>query len=242
VRWYFFRRAEIGMTASGPSVWTGRALQAENDDLEMIGLALLYPAPKERLCSWPSWIIRARSISFATRPRRPEGPPDHERAGETFSPFLLVPTRRPRRESQLLLSGQTGHQTAHRISGTRLVAFDPLPTYGEGPPRAGSHSMPQPPLSTSIIRKLLRRSAADNFNKAQTARQLRIARSSARKYIGAFKRSSLTLREIDSIPRGKLIALLFPSSKYRTPSRRKLQLLACLPSIHTRIEIGGLSC
>src|SRR6516225_6779632 len=24
----------------GPSVWTGRALQAENDDLEMIGLAL----------------------------------------------------------------------------------------------------------------------------------------------------------------------------------------------------------
>ena len=25
-------------------VWTGRALQAECDDLEMIGLALLYPA------------------------------------------------------------------------------------------------------------------------------------------------------------------------------------------------------
>jgi hypothetical protein len=30
--------------------------------------------------------IRARSISFASRPRRPYGPPDHERAGETFSP------------------------------------------------------------------------------------------------------------------------------------------------------------
>ena len=29
---------------SGPSVWTGRALQAESDDLEVIGLALLYPA------------------------------------------------------------------------------------------------------------------------------------------------------------------------------------------------------
>ena len=28
--------------------------------------------------------ICARSISFTTRPRRPEGPPDHERAGETF--------------------------------------------------------------------------------------------------------------------------------------------------------------
>ena len=30
--------------------------------------------------------IRARSISFASRPRRPYVPPDHERAGETFSP------------------------------------------------------------------------------------------------------------------------------------------------------------
>src|SRR5258708_3095169 len=27
-----------------PTVWTGRALQAESDDLEVIGLALLYPA------------------------------------------------------------------------------------------------------------------------------------------------------------------------------------------------------
>jgi hypothetical protein len=33
--------------------------------------------------------IRTRSISFASRPRRPYGPPDHERAGETFSPSLL---------------------------------------------------------------------------------------------------------------------------------------------------------
>ena len=28
----------------GPSVWTGRALQAENGDLGKVGLALLYPA------------------------------------------------------------------------------------------------------------------------------------------------------------------------------------------------------
>jgi hypothetical protein len=33
-----------GMSGNGPSVWTGRALQAENDDLEKVGLALLYPA------------------------------------------------------------------------------------------------------------------------------------------------------------------------------------------------------
>ena len=30
----------------GPTVWTGRALQAKNDDLEKVGLALLYPAPE----------------------------------------------------------------------------------------------------------------------------------------------------------------------------------------------------
>ena len=74
------------MTAYGPSVWTGRALQAESDDLEVIGLALLYPALERTFRFLAIMDIRARSISFATRPRRPEGPPDHERAGETFSP------------------------------------------------------------------------------------------------------------------------------------------------------------
>jgi len=38
------------MSAHGPSVWTGRALQAENDDLEMIGLAHLYPALEWNVC------------------------------------------------------------------------------------------------------------------------------------------------------------------------------------------------
>ena len=33
--------------------------------------------------------IRALSISFSTRPRRPKGPPDYERAGETFFPCPL---------------------------------------------------------------------------------------------------------------------------------------------------------
>jgi hypothetical protein len=39
-----------GMSESGPSVWTGRALQAEGDDLELIGLALLYPALEWNVC------------------------------------------------------------------------------------------------------------------------------------------------------------------------------------------------
>ena len=39
------------MSVPGTSVWTGRALQAGSDDLEIIGLALLYPALE--------WSVRA---------------------------------------------------------------------------------------------------------------------------------------------------------------------------------------
>ena len=42
-------RAEY--VANDPTVWTGRALQAESDDLEKIGLALLYPALERRVCA-----------------------------------------------------------------------------------------------------------------------------------------------------------------------------------------------
>src|ERR1700674_2315224 len=36
--------------ASGTTVWTGRALQVRSDDLETIGLALLYPALEWNVC------------------------------------------------------------------------------------------------------------------------------------------------------------------------------------------------
>jgi hypothetical protein len=38
------------MSTHGPSVWTGRALQAKNDDMEVLGLALLYPALERNVC------------------------------------------------------------------------------------------------------------------------------------------------------------------------------------------------
>jgi hypothetical protein len=41
----------LGDSHFGTSVWTGRALQAECDDLEMIGLALLYPALERSFCA-----------------------------------------------------------------------------------------------------------------------------------------------------------------------------------------------
>jgi transposase len=101
--------------------------------------------------------------------------------------------------------------------------------------------MPQPHLPAHKIRKLLHRYAAGNLNKAQTATTLRIARSTATRYIDAFKKSYLSVSEIDRLPRAKLVALLFPNSPLSTSSQRKLRLLARLPLIHSRIELDGLS-
>src|SRR5580700_1539502 len=70
--------------------------------------------------------IRARSISFATRPRRPDGPPDRERAGETFL-HLLFPTRRPRRESRLLPSG-SAQAVSRPLGELERVHFRLLPS------------------------------------------------------------------------------------------------------------------
>jgi hypothetical protein len=66
-----FSRTIERTSGLGPSVWTGRALQAENDDVELMGLALLYPALDGTFVFLAIMDIRARSISLATRPRRP---------------------------------------------------------------------------------------------------------------------------------------------------------------------------
>jgi hypothetical protein len=52
------------MSHLGTFVWTGRALQAGFDDLEMIGLALLYPALERALVLPAIMDIRAHPISF----------------------------------------------------------------------------------------------------------------------------------------------------------------------------------
>jgi hypothetical protein len=77
------------MSAAGPSVWTGRALQAESDDLERLVLRFCIRPVDGAFELLAIMDIRARSISFASRPRRPDGPPDHERAGETFLHLLF---------------------------------------------------------------------------------------------------------------------------------------------------------
>ena len=81
--------AAVHESVHGPSVWTGRALQAENDDLEKLVLRFCIRPTDGAFELLAIMDIRARSISFTSRPQRPYGPPDHERAGETFSPSPL---------------------------------------------------------------------------------------------------------------------------------------------------------
>jgi transposase len=101
--------------------------------------------------------------------------------------------------------------------------------------------MPAAPLSGHKIRQLLLRYCAGHFNKAQTANQLKIARSTATKYLNAFKHSTLTLSDIEHAHRHKLVTLLFPSCKNSIRSDRKVALIDRFESVHLRIENDGLS-
>ena len=52
----------------GLTVWTGRALQAENGELAVFGLAHLYPALDGAFIPLAIMDIRAHPISFSERP------------------------------------------------------------------------------------------------------------------------------------------------------------------------------
>jgi DNA-binding transcriptional regulator LsrR (DeoR family) len=64
--------------------------------------------------------------------------------------------------------------------------------------------MPQIPLPAYKIRRLFQLCLIDNVSRNQTARRLRIARSSVRKYVEALRRSALTLSDIKHADRAEL--------------------------------------
>ena len=79
--------AAMHESGCGPSVWTGRALQAESSEWQWLVLRFCIRPLGGADRSWPSWIsARVRSHS-EIGPRRPVGSPDHERDGERF-PFF----------------------------------------------------------------------------------------------------------------------------------------------------------
>ena len=85
--------------AYGTSVWTGRALQARFDDLEVIGIALLYPALEWNVCV-PGHHGHPRASDLILG-KALKGRLCHQITDATARPFLhlLTPARRPRRES-----------------------------------------------------------------------------------------------------------------------------------------------
>ena len=74
------------MTLLGPSVWTGRALQAERNDLKSWSCGSVSGLFAEPLSSWPSWIsARVRSHSRLG----PEGQKGHLIANALARPFSI---------------------------------------------------------------------------------------------------------------------------------------------------------
>jgi hypothetical protein len=82
----FAEKSDSPCTAGTVHTWPicMGALQVESDDLEKLVLRFCIRPIDGAVELLAIMDIRARSISFTTRPRRPYGPPDHERAGETF--------------------------------------------------------------------------------------------------------------------------------------------------------------
>jgi transposase len=101
--------------------------------------------------------------------------------------------------------------------------------------------MPQNPIPAYKVRQLFLLCLADDFNKSQSAKRLKIARSSAGKYIEAFRKSTLTFADIEHLSTTDLAALLFQTSRRPICSPRKARLLNRLSTINARIKEGGLS-
>ena len=83
------RRLPVLAHLYGPAA---RCKPGESDDLERLVLRFCIRPVDGAFELLAIMDIRARSISFASRPRRPDGPPDHKGAGETFL-YLLFSDR-----------------------------------------------------------------------------------------------------------------------------------------------------
>ena len=103
------------------------ALQAESDDLERLVLRFCIRPIDGAFELLAIMDIRARSISFATRPRRPDGPPDCERAGETFL-HLLFPTSQTSARKPTITFGISLSRPSHPPWELERVHFRLLPS------------------------------------------------------------------------------------------------------------------
>src|SRR5215831_17434931 len=108
----------------------------------------------ERLCSWPSWIsARARSHSRLG----PEGHKGHLITNALARPFLhlFIPTRRPRRESQLWLLGSARAVPSEPLSLARQSWPATGGDLGRRPSAARTSRAPKPCFGQFVGRNVL---------------------------------------------------------------------------------------
>jgi hypothetical protein len=101
--------------------------------------------------------------------------------------------------------------------------------------------MPQNPIPAYKVRRLLLLCLDGDFNKSQSARRLKIARSSAGKYIVAFKTSALSFADIEHVNTKDLAELLFRTCRRPNQTAKRVRLLRRFSTINARIEEGGLT-
>ena len=106
----------MSISHSDPFVWTGRALQAECEKMEGVGLAHLYPALAWSVCA-PGHHGYPRAPDLILR-KALRGRLGHQITGTTARPFLhfLHPTRRPRQ-----VSVAPGISLGHPLGGSERV-------------------------------------------------------------------------------------------------------------------------
>jgi hypothetical protein len=130
----------VSRSACDPTVWTGRALQAESSKWQWLVLRFCIRPLRGADRSWPLWIsARVRSHS-RIGPQRPVGSPDHERDGETVPPSPQIQLA-DLGGCLLLLSGALGLTEALPSEPPSLARPDRRATAAE---KGGGHPFGEP--------------------------------------------------------------------------------------------------
>ena len=101
--------------------------------------------------------------------------------------------------------------------------------------------MPQRCLSPRTIRKIIINTAPTFFTKTELANHLRISRSTLRKYVLAFKRSSLSPSEIEKLSEAELTKRLSIVKQPRRLSDRNVEFNTQIADIHARLSTENSS-
>ena len=101
--------------------------------------------------------------------------------------------------------------------------------------------MPQRRLSPRKIRKIIINSDSKLFTKTELANNLRISRSTLRKYVLLSKQLSLSSSDIENLGEAELAERLSVVRHPRRPSDRNVEFSAQIADIHARVNSDNIS-